>query len=92
MREASGEIVLFTDDDCEPFPNWLSEMLKPFDDPDVVGTKGVYRTRQPELLATVRRRLEEAGKRLIDTDWATLFEAPVNSMPMPMSVNTSKAM
>jgi len=51
VREASGEIVLFTDDDCEPFPNWLSEMLKPFDDPDVVGTKGVYRTRQPELLA-----------------------------------------
>jgi glycosyltransferase involved in cell wall biosynthesis len=51
VREASGEIVLFTDDDCEPFPNWLTEMLKPFDDPDVVGAKGVYRTRQPELAA-----------------------------------------
>jgi cellulose synthase/poly-beta-1,6-N-acetylglucosamine synthase-like glycosyltransferase len=51
VREASGEIVLFTDDDCEPFPNWLTEMLKPFDDPDVVGAKGVYRTRQPEVAA-----------------------------------------
>jgi cellulose synthase/poly-beta-1,6-N-acetylglucosamine synthase-like glycosyltransferase len=51
VREASGEIVLFTDDDCEPFKNWLTEMLKPFDDPDVVGAKGVYRTRQRELAA-----------------------------------------
>jgi cellulose synthase/poly-beta-1,6-N-acetylglucosamine synthase-like glycosyltransferase len=51
VRGASGEIVLFTDDDCEPFPNWLTEMLKPFDDPNVVGAKGVYRTRQPELAA-----------------------------------------
>jgi glycosyltransferase involved in cell wall biosynthesis len=51
VREASGEIVLFTDDDCEPFTNWLKEMLKPFDDPGVVGAKGVYRTRQPELAA-----------------------------------------
>jgi glycosyltransferase involved in cell wall biosynthesis len=51
VREASGEVVLFTDDDCEPFPDWLTEMLKPFDDPEVVGAKGVYRTRQRELIA-----------------------------------------
>ena len=48
---ASGEIVLFTDDDCEPFPNWLTEMLEAFGDSTVVGAKGVYRTRQPELAA-----------------------------------------
>jgi glycosyltransferase involved in cell wall biosynthesis len=51
VREATGEIVLFTDDDCEPYPNWLTEMLKPFDDPEVVGAKGVYRTRQREIVA-----------------------------------------
>jgi glycosyltransferase involved in cell wall biosynthesis len=51
VREARGEIVLFTDDDCEPFPDWLTEMLKPFDRPEIVGAKGVYRTRQPELIA-----------------------------------------
>jgi cellulose synthase/poly-beta-1,6-N-acetylglucosamine synthase-like glycosyltransferase len=51
VQEASGEIVLFTDDDCEPFANWLTEMLKPFDGPNVIGAKGVYRTRQPELAA-----------------------------------------
>ena len=50
VQEASGEFVLFTDDDCEPVPNWLEEMLKPFDDPEVVGAKGVYRTYQRELL------------------------------------------
>src|SRR5262249_31588358 len=51
VREASGEIVLFTDDDCEPFPNWLTEMLRPFADPMIVGAKGVYQTRQRELIA-----------------------------------------
>ena len=51
VQEASGEIVLFTDDDCEPVSNWLQEMLRPFDDPEVVGAKGVYRTYQRELIA-----------------------------------------
>jgi cellulose synthase/poly-beta-1,6-N-acetylglucosamine synthase-like glycosyltransferase len=51
VQAATGEIVVFTDDDCEPFPDWLAEMLKPFDDPKVVGAKGVYRTRQSELIA-----------------------------------------
>jgi glycosyltransferase involved in cell wall biosynthesis len=51
VRAASGEIVLFTDDDCEPFPNWISEMLRAFGDPEVVGAKGIYRSRQRELIA-----------------------------------------
>lgn len=51
-RQAKGDILLFTDDDCVPDPNWLPEMLKPFaEDPEVVGVKGAYRTEQPELLA-----------------------------------------
>jgi hypothetical protein len=32
-------------------PNWLDAMLEPFADPDVVGTKGVYRTHQRSLAA-----------------------------------------
>ncbi len=51
VREAAGEIVLFTDDDCEPFADWMKEMLGAFDDPEVVGAKGIYRTRQRELIA-----------------------------------------
>jgi len=50
-REACGEILLFTDDDCVPTSNWLDAMLEPFRQPDVVGAKGTYRTRQKSLTA-----------------------------------------
>ncbi len=46
-----GTILLFTDDDCVPTSNWLDSMLEPFENPDVVGAKGVYRTRQKSLVA-----------------------------------------
>ena len=49
--EARGTIILFTDDDCVPMPEWLSAMIEPFTDPNVVGVKGVYRTRQRRLVA-----------------------------------------
>ncbi|MCU1293307.1 MAG: glycosyl transferase [Bryobacterales bacterium] len=49
--EAQGEILLFTDDDCVPMPDWLEAMLGPFKDPEMVGAKGVYRTHQRSLAA-----------------------------------------
>jgi GT2 family glycosyltransferase len=49
--EASGAILLFTDDDCVPGPGWLASMLEPFDDMQVVGAKGTYRTRQKNIVA-----------------------------------------
>jgi len=49
--EARGTIILFTDDDCVPMPEWLAAMTEPFNDPKVVGVKGVYRTRQTRLIA-----------------------------------------
>lgn len=49
--EARGAIIVFTDDDCVPAAGWLHAMLMPFHDPEVVATKGVYRTRQKELVA-----------------------------------------
>lgn len=48
---ARGEILLFTDDDCVPMPDWLDAMLTPFEDPEIVGAKGVYRTHQKSLVA-----------------------------------------
>jgi GT2 family glycosyltransferase len=49
---ASGEIILFTDDDCIPQKDWLQQMLGPFTkDPDIVGVKGCYRTEQKSLVA-----------------------------------------
>jgi GT2 family glycosyltransferase len=49
--EARGTIILFTDDDCVPMPDWLDAMIEPFRDPEVVGVRGVYRTRQEALVA-----------------------------------------
>jgi glycosyltransferase involved in cell wall biosynthesis len=49
--EARGRIILFTDDDCVPMSDWLNALTEPFEDPDVVGVKGVYRTRQERLAA-----------------------------------------
>jgi glycosyltransferase involved in cell wall biosynthesis len=48
---ARGEIVLFTDADCEPSPEWLERMVAPLADPGVTGAKGTYRTRQRALMA-----------------------------------------
>jgi GT2 family glycosyltransferase len=50
-REARGEILLFTDDDCVPMSDWITEMLRPFTDAAVVGAKGIYRTHQRGLAA-----------------------------------------
>lgn len=51
VAEAQGDIVLFTDADCVPEPNWIAEMIRPLDDPQLVGVKGAYRTHQKELMA-----------------------------------------
>lgn len=50
-RRSSGEVILFTDSDCEPVPVWIDFMTKPFSDPDVVGVNGAYLTHQSSLVA-----------------------------------------
>lgn len=35
IRAARGELFAFTDADCRPQPNWLSELVKPFTDPNI---------------------------------------------------------
>lgn len=51
LAVATGKITLFTDADCVPDPNWVAEMIRPFQDPTVQGGKGIYATNQPELVA-----------------------------------------
>ncbi len=51
VRAARGELVLFTDADCAPAPDWAARMAAPFAQPAVVGVRGVYRTRQRSLIA-----------------------------------------
>jgi len=49
---AGGKIILFTDADCVPEPDWISEMLRPFyENGEVIGVKGAYKTRQKEITA-----------------------------------------
>ncbi|MBM3210683.1 glycosyltransferase [Candidatus Poribacteria bacterium] len=50
-RQALGRIIVFVDSDCEPEPNWLYEMLKPFNQDDIVAVKGAYKTKQKSLIA-----------------------------------------
>jgi cellulose synthase/poly-beta-1,6-N-acetylglucosamine synthase-like glycosyltransferase len=50
-HQARGSILLFTDADCEPCPDWLENMVRPFEDPLVCGTKGTYETRQRSWVA-----------------------------------------
>src|SRR4051794_40851687 len=50
-REAAGPILVFTDSDCEPEPDFLERLLGPFADPRVAATKGAYFSRQHEVVA-----------------------------------------
>jgi GT2 family glycosyltransferase len=50
-QEANGRILLFTDDDCVPMPDWLDAMLSCFNDLQIVGAKGIYRTHQKSIAA-----------------------------------------
>ena len=60
-----AEILLFTDADCEPTPNWVEAMTRPFDDPSVCGTKGAYETEQREWVARlVQVEYEEKYERM----------------------------
>ncbi len=48
-QAAQGELLLFTDSDCIPAPDWVARMVAPFADPSVAGAKGVYKTEQSEF-------------------------------------------
>ncbi len=50
-QEAQGEIILFTDADCIPQYTWIEEMIKPFNDREIIAVKGAYKTSQKSLTA-----------------------------------------
>jgi GT2 family glycosyltransferase len=78
-REARGNLIVFTDDDCEPAQGWFDAMVKPFEDPEVVGVKGAYRTRQKPLVARFVQAEYEDRYRLMarsaDIDFIDTYSA-----------------
>ena len=50
-QAAKGQILLFTDADCAPAPDWAEHMAGAFREPNVAGAKGIYHTRQQALIA-----------------------------------------
>lgn len=64
-QRARGQILLFTDADCEPFEDWIECMVAPFAIPEVAGVKGAYRTRQRSPVARfAQAEYEEKYRRL----------------------------
>jgi cellulose synthase/poly-beta-1,6-N-acetylglucosamine synthase-like glycosyltransferase len=50
VAASEGEIVLFTDADCVADGTWIEEMVRPFQEPEIIGVKGAYRTRQQGII------------------------------------------
>ncbi len=49
-EHAQGGILAFTDADCAPTPGWLRALTAPFANPEVMGVKGAYATRERGLV------------------------------------------
>lgn len=50
-KEAQGEILVFTDSDCVADKEWLAQMVIPFEDKDIAGVQGRYKSEQKEIVA-----------------------------------------
>lgn len=62
---AAAPLLLFTDADCAPAPDWIAVMSAALGQPGVAGVKGVYRTRQRAWVARfVQAEYEERYDRM----------------------------
>ncbi len=69
VAHALGELLLFTDSDCAPQPDWIERMVAAFDNPETVGAKGAYLTRQGRLVARfVQIEYEDRYDRMRDQE------------------------
>ena len=61
VSRAGAPIIVFTDSDCAPQPDWLEKMIGPLEtDPKVTAVKGAYLTRQKQIAARfVQREYED---------------------------------
>lgn len=50
FQQSQGEIIVFTDSDCVPRENWLTEMIQPFTNPNIGAVGGTYETLNAEKM------------------------------------------
>jgi len=50
VKKAKGKIIAFIDSDCIAPKNWLTNLLKPFSDKNVVAVSGTYKTKNKESI------------------------------------------
>lgn len=48
VAEATGEVVVFLDDDAAARPGWLRALLAPYSDPSVIGVGGIAHPKWPD--------------------------------------------
>ncbi|RME43638.1 MAG: glycosyltransferase [Chloroflexi bacterium] len=66
VGRARAPVVVFTDADCEPAPDFLERMLESLRDPRVSGARGAYRSRQSGLVARfVQLEYEERYRHIV---------------------------
>ena len=61
---ARGDVIAFTDDDCQPEPDWLRNARPYFDDADLVGVEGLVvsdRVNDPDYRAVTNVGFEGIG-------------------------------
>jgi glycosyltransferase involved in cell wall biosynthesis len=76
LGAATGEVVLFTDADCVPAPDWVEQMVAPLRDPQVAGVKGVYGTWQCSIVARLAQiEFEERYDRLERSHFVDFFDS-----------------
>lgn len=70
IQHANGEIVAFTDADCVPEPNWLTHLIAPLANPEVVGTVGIVQPlAESGLISEFVADLNPIGSHEIDRLW-----------------------
>ena len=85
VERARGEIIVFTDDDVVVSPDWLSEILRPFRDPNVMCVTGLVmpaelETREQALFEFWQSFHRGYQERVFDSAWLRSFRkstAPV---------------
>ncbi len=68
-KEAIGELIVFTDSDCVLTPQFITEIVKPLRDSDVVGSQGQYGSCDDDIMSRfMHHELHERFRREIDLD------------------------